>query len=401
MNYEALSIDKLDFDAEIMERPCTAVSGQVLHIIASSGVYGIERMLLALLPELRNKACDVALLCLNEVDTPGAHVGESLSRSGIPVFFAGLESSLNPKNILRLHSTIASCRPRIVHLHGYKATILAGVLSLIRRVPTVATFHTEATRGEVSRYVKIESHILRRLNGVAAVSRPIRDELKSRGVARDRVFLIPNGIPDARGRHGESVARAANLPEHNPLLFTAARLNEGKNIHLLIDVVCRLRKKYPGIGLLVAGDGPFRPQLEERVDRLGVRDAVRFLGFVDGVEEYLAASHCFVLPSRLEGMPISLLEAMSIGTPIVASAVGSIPFMVEHGREAILVRPGDVQHLAQAVEQLLEDPALQNAMVLRARERFVRDYTAEKMAERYVQFYRWAQQVKSNRGSAD
>lgn len=238
----------------------------MLHVIASGGMYGIERMLQALLPALQAQSCKVALACLNDAGTPGGEVGEVLSRLGVPVFYPGLTGRFSVSGLYRLHRTISRCRPRILHLHGYKATILAGALGLARRLATVATYHTQvslvqATKGELSRYVGMENRVIRHLRGIAAVSEPIKRELEGRGVPADRIRVVANGIPDIDDPHGSrsKVVRPAGI---EPLLFTAGRLVDGKNLELLIEVVGRLRSRFPEIGLLIAGEGPLRAQLE-------------------------------------------------------------------------------------------------------------------------------------------
>ena len=357
-----------------------------LHILASGGLYGIERMLLGLLPALQQRGRNVALLCLNESGQPEAAIGESMAQRGVPVYHTALGSRLDLRGILRTHVLIRRLKPRIVHVHGYKATIVGGALSLLNRLPIVGTCHSEALRAHgLATYVSIETPIIRRFVGMVAVSEAIKEELENRRVPSPRIRVIPNGIADSR--NGDAASAASMADGLDPVLAVVGRLVPGKNVQLLIDAIGHLKADFPNIGLLVAGDGPYRRELEARAQRLGLDNAVRFLGFVEDVDQVLAAADAFVLPSDTEGSPISLFEAMSFGLPIIASRVGSVPSVVRHDAEALLVRPGDRYELVSALERVLPDAGLREQLGKSARARFQEEYTADKMAERYDAFY--------------
>ncbi len=361
-------------------------AGLALHILASGGLYGIERMLLGLLPALQQRGRNVALLCLNESGQPEAAIGESMAQRGVPVYRTVLGSRLDLRGILRTHVLIRRLKPRIVHVHGYKATIVGGALSLLNRLPIVGTCHSEALRShDLATYVRIETPIIRRFVGMVAVSEAIKEELENRRVPSPRIRVIPNGIADSR--NGDAASAASMADGLDPVLAVVGRLVPGKNVQLLIDAMGHLKADFPNIGLLVAGDGPYRRELETRAQRLGLDNAVRFLGFVEDVDQVLAAADAFVLPSDTEGSPISLFEAMSFGLPIIASRVGSVPSVVRHDAEALLVRPGDRYELVSALERVLPDAGLREQLGKSARASFREEYTADKMAERYDAFY--------------
>ena len=360
-----------------------------LHLVASGGVYGIERALLNLLPALLRAGRPSELACMSARGTAGARVGELAEDLGVPVSYVAFDGRLSPRGVLRLHRMIASRDPQVVHCHGYKATILAGALCVGQRRAAVATYHGEASKAldlpRHSTYVALETLVLRRLRGVIAVSAPIREELLARRVPDERVVVIPNGItPDSAIR--PQVA-ALVPPQFAPALVMIGRLIREKNVGIAVDVLARLHEHHPTAGLVVAGDGPLRGELEERVRRVGMGDWVRFLGFVENAGGLLSRCDCFLLPSSTEGMPIALLEAMAAGVPIVASGVGGIPAAVRDGAEALLVPPGDGERLFGAVSAVLGNQTLRAALGAGARQRFASEFTAELMANRYAAFY--------------
>lgn len=363
-------------------------SGTVLHVVSSGGLYGLERMLLNLLPELGRQGCPVTLLCL---DGPKTEVGRAAQELGIPTVFVDCARRVTPRGWIDLYRTIGSHRPRLVHAHGYKAIILAGAAALARGVPGVATYHNVAARAaeyskNLSWYFVLETRILRRLRGVVAVSGQIADELKSRRVRERRIRIILNGIAKP-----VSSLSGRPLSDHvKPFricILSISRLSQEKNIHLVLDSVAALRAEFPDIGLIVGGDGPLLSELRARTASLGIQDCVRFLGFVQDVRPLYEACDAFVLASQTEGMPIAVLEAMALRLPIVATRVGGIPLMLDNGTEALLVEPDDYRSLYEALRRLVRDAHLRENIAQAAHARFERDYTAERMAESYIQLY--------------
>ena len=363
-------------------------SDTVLHAISSGGMYGIERMLLNLLPELARQGCPASLLCL---DGPGTEVGRAAEAIGIPTIFVDAAGRVSPRAWFQLFRSIGTMRPRLVHVHGYKASILAGAAALAHRIPVVATYHSVAAEAgqrsrALSRYHAVENFVLRRADGVAAVSEQIAAELQARGVARERIRVIPNGIASP-GLGKSTGSKPTTTEEFRPCILSLSRLVPEKNLHVVIAAIAELKVEFPQIGLILAGDGPLLEQLKRQATDLHLEDSVTFVGFVPNVQPLLSRADVFVLASQTEGMPISVLEAMAQGTPIVASNVGGIPLMAEAEHEALLVEPNDQRRLTEGLRRLIVDEGLRAKLARGARVRFERDYSAARMALGYTRLY--------------
>jgi glycosyltransferase involved in cell wall biosynthesis len=357
----------------------------ILHVVAGGGLYGMERVLLNLLPALRSRGVPVGALCLGRRGDPLAAVGDALEKAAVPVRYARTSPLAGDAS-----RVVADWRPDAVHTHGYKAAVIGGVLAKRLRRPHLATCHAEAgsairhTPGlggaKLQLYVAMESAALRRARVVAAVSAGIRDELLRRGVSPSRVEVLSNGVRP-------SPPLSAIPRRFTPQLVIIGRLVEGKNVHTAIEAVAALRRRFPALGLVAAGTGQLRDALASRAAALGIADAIELAGFVADVGALLAASDCMVMPSASEGMPMAILEAMAARVPIVASRVGAIPEMVRHQEEALLVPPGDAAALAAAVATLLEDPQRARSVAEAAHARYSTEFTDEAMAARYQDWY--------------
>jgi glycosyltransferase involved in cell wall biosynthesis len=198
----------------------------------------------------------------------------------------------------------------------------------------------------------------------------------------ERIRAIPNGVvipppdPTARAR-----VRAEFGLGDDPTLIVVSRLHPDKGIQELLDATDKLRAEVPALRLLVVGDGAHRSPLEEQTRRLGLDDVAVFTGFRTDVTALLRAADVSVLPSHHENMPYSVLEAMAVGLPVVATAVGGVPEVVVDGETGILVPPGDAGPLKEALASLLRDRAAASAMgragLARVRARFTRRHMLE------------------------
>lgn len=225
----------------------------------------------------------------------------------------------------------------------------------------------------------------------ADVERSLRAEL---GSIAGRVVTIPNAV-DADRLRGAAALRsrgdvrsALGLGEATRLLVSAGRMVPQKGQEVLIDALPAVLERHPDSRLVLAGEGPLRGQLEERVRRLCLEQHVDLPGTREDLPALLAAADAFVLPSRWEGLSIVLLEALALGVPTVTTDVPGSGTALLDGQEGWLVQPDDPAALARALVELLDDPRRARARGRAARARVEREHGAEDQARRYLELYR-------------
>jgi glycosyltransferase involved in cell wall biosynthesis len=224
-------------------------------------------------------------------------------------------------------------------------------------------------------------HGIEQVDRLIAVSEGLRRTYSRIGVPSDRITTVVNGVAPLLDRIGRDAARAAlGLDPRQPVVITVGRLTHMKGQWHLVDAVPGLLAGTPDLAVVLIGDGPLRDALEKRAAGLGVGGAVRFPGHRGDARQLLAAADVFVLPSRHEGMPLVVLEAMEAGLPVVGTRVIGTEEVVEDGVTGALVRPGDPADLEAALARSLADPALRRRQGDAGRRRYLACFTRERMA---------------------
>jgi len=275
----------------------------------------------------------------------------------------------------------------VVHTHDVKSDFVGWRWAPRRGIALLATAHGWSRPQDVKlrAYNALDRKVLGRFPLVLAVSETIAAGLRRDGVPRVRV--LPNGVDLDRWKPEAARERPVGLPPHGRLLGMVARLSEDKDFPALVNAFERIADNRGDVHLVVAGDGPGRPRLRERVDRSPHGSRIHLLGRRDDVPALLAAFDVFVLASRAEGMPNAVLEAMAARRPIVASAVGGVGELIRHEREGLLVPVGDPDALAAAVEGLLDDPGRAERLATAARARVEAEFSFAERVRRLEAIY--------------
>jgi glycogen synthase len=231
----------------------------------------------------------------------------------------------------------------------------------------------------------------RRADAVIALTPRLAGLVSDGGVPKDRVHVIPSGVPD--GLFDRPQAEPDGLPPRPRVVFLG-RLHPQKGVDVLVRAVATV----PGVQLVLAGDGPERAALHRLVDRLGVGDRVQFLGFVPRVRvpALLRAADVLALPSRYEELGTVVIEAMRAGVPVVAADTGGVSSTITDGATGLLVPPGQPEALAAGLRRVFNDDGLARRLAAAARCRS-HDYSWEALADRVLGVYR--EVVRGHAGS--
>lgn len=307
----------------------------------------------------------------------------------------GLGRSPSPMDDLvafrRIAQEIRAFRPHIVHTHTAKAGVLGRTAAFACRVPaTVHTFHGHLLEGYFSAnvrraVVRTERTLARRTSRLVAVGAQVRDDLVAAGIGTLSQFaVIPPGVELPLPAPKDQARRLLGLPLHGPVVAFVARLTEVKRPDRFADVALDLAQGVPDVTFAVCGEGRLLGDLRRHLAPLGGQ--VHFLGWRPDVENVYAASDVLLLTSDNEGMPVSLIEAATIGVPAVTTDVGSAKEVVIDGQTGYVTSRA-VADLAGAAARLLGNPTLREEMgeaaAQHARLRFSGDRLVRDMAALY------------------
>lgn len=366
---------------------------RVLHVIDSLRLGGAETLLAALVRELRRSGRSQNAVCVPDcgdadpglVGLVGEHADELLWLPDLPLY--------DPRLYLALGRALTGFRAQVVHSHLSTANVASRAVALPLRRPHLATIHTvPGPSAEDSRLRALadgwSAWLSRRL---VAPSAEVADAYRAAfHLPASRMRVIPNvpaAEPPGEGFDREGLRREIGGEDVEHLVLAVARLQPEKGIDDLVAAAAPLRARLPGLRVAVAGSGPEEEALRARIAVAGLEDAVSLLGTRSDVGALLAAADAFCLPSRHEGLPISLLEAMQAGLPCVATRVGGVPGVLDDGVNGVLVEPSDPETLAAALERVLTDRAEGSAMGAAARELVRERYAAAAAARAYADVY--------------
>jgi glycosyltransferase involved in cell wall biosynthesis len=385
--------------------PTSPVRIRVLRAIARLNVGGPALHVTYLSSGLASRGYDTTLVA-GEI-APGeesmAFVAERAGVEIVPV--RGLSREVSPiRDLLaaiRLAAVIRRVRPQIVHTHTAKAGAVGRAAAVFAGRPrpiVVHTFHGHVLRGyfgPIGSHVfrLIETALARVTDVLVAVSPQVRDELVRLGVAPAEKFTVVRlGIelePRVRCTEDRStVRRRVGIGDERFVVGWFGRMTAVKRTEDLLGALAALRGRGVDALLLLVGDGADRPRLEEEAFRLGLARNCLFLGYQEEVAPWYAACDAVVLTSANEGTPVTIIEALAAGRPVVATSVGGVPDVVAEGVDGFLVEPRDTAALADRLERLAADPALRAAMGGEGRRRALERYAVARLVDDVDALYR-------------
>lgn len=327
----------------------------------------------------------------DEGDMRDLALAKGVSPQVVPELGRELHPVRDLVTLFKLYRLLRRERPHVVHTHTAKAGAVGRLAARLAGVPVVLhTFHGHVFRGYFGPYktrffIALEKFLARRSDRLVTVSQGQRRELADYGIAPlSKIVVVPLGFElepflTVTQQAGARWRREMGLPEGAPLVGIVARLTGVKNHRLFLDVARRVADAMPEAWFAVVGDGELRAELEACAAALGLAERVRFTGWVRDMPPVYAALDVVVITSLNEGTPVTLIEGMAAGRPVVSTAVGGVPDIVADGESGLLAPSGDADGLARAVAALLRDPARRQAMGQAGRESVRQRFSAARL----------------------
>jgi sugar transferase (PEP-CTERM/EpsH1 system associated) len=361
----------------------------VTHVVLSLDVGGLERNVVNQVREGQALGQRVSVVCL---ERPGV-LAPRVEALGGEVVCLDKRPGLRLSLIGKLGRVFRRLRPDIVHTHQIPTLFYSGPAA--RCLGRARVVHTE--HGLPAFESSVRARWLGRLSAACCSRFFCLTQEMARVVGRywiaprRKVRTIRNGIETARygepGGDPAALRRALGIPGGATVIGTVGRLAEIKRYDLLIRSFARLKRECPNAHLLLVGDGPQEPDLRQLVGGLGVGDCVHFAGYRTNVHEYLHAMDCFALTSSSEGTPQAVLEASVARLPVVASRVGGLPEVIDHGRTGVLFPPGDEDALTRELLGVIQDKERAGRLGEAASLRVQSLYGIGRMAREYHDHY--------------
>jgi glycosyltransferase involved in cell wall biosynthesis len=361
---------------------------KVAHIVPMLSPGGAERVAVHIVRGLDRQRYEPVVISFTR--RLGCDLDRLLDEAGVEVRYLGKRPGFDYRMYFRLHPVLRDCQPDIVHTHLHVLRYALPFLLLLKRVSLLHTVHNLAEREIEPRARWIQRYALN--HGVVPVAVAEEVELSLErlyGIQRCRV--ISNGIPTESYASPHTPRREWRTREgfgtDDVLFVCVARFAPQKNHSLLLKAFAQGPASDPKAHLVLVGEGVLREQLEEQAKSLGLAGQVHFLGLRTDIPDVLGAMDVFALSSDWEGNPLSVMEAMASGLPIVTTAAGGVADLVESGKQGLVVPLGDVQGFSGAMISLLRNQEARQRFGLAAARRARQSYDVSTMVRAYEELY--------------
>ena len=360
----------------------------LVHLTASTFFGGPERQMLGLARALAAD-CRTSFILFGENGRSGAFAVEA-NKQGFDVSVLVHDTPRLRRTLGELTETMREQEADVLLCHGYKANLLGRLAAQRCRIPAVAV--SRGWTGESLRvrlYERLDRWNLRWMDRVVCVSEGQAAKVRCAGVGDERLAVIRNAVRADRFPHPHPAKRALleRMFPRRPrrIVAAAGRLSPEKGFSVLLEAAARIDD--PTIGFIHFGNGPLREQTAHRIADLGISDQFVLAGFRSDLDQFMPCFDALALPSFTEGLPNVVLEAFAAGVPVVATAVGGTPEVIEDGLSGYLVPPGKPALLSERIRQVLSDDVTRKAMGEQGRQRVRDEFTFEAQARQYLQLF--------------
>jgi glycosyltransferase involved in cell wall biosynthesis len=337
-----------------------------------------------------------SIMCVSRWPPTGVDAGTTdprarteLDRAGVRFLPLGRRWKIDPMAWARLEGFLRRERVEVLHAHKFGSNVWGTLVGRLARVPVLlAHEHTWSYEGQPLRRLLDRELIARGATRFIAVSREDRRRMiEVERIDPQRTLFIPNGIPALPPPTGHDIRVELGIEPGVPVVGIVGVLRPQKAHQVLLATTSLLTGEWPSLQILIVGDGPERAHLERAAQDLGVGSTVQFLGARGDIVDVLGAIDVAVCCSDFEGSPLAVMEYMDAGLPLVATAVGGVPDLIESGVHGLLVPPRDPLALANAIAELLRDPEKARSLGERARARRRAEFDIDVQVRRIEALY--------------
>jgi glycosyltransferase involved in cell wall biosynthesis len=359
---------------------------QVLHLVNGEHYSGAERVQDLLARQLPRFGCEVGFVCVKPRRFPAARESQQAPLVEMP-----MHGRFDLRVVKQITELVRSDGYEIIHAHTPRTALVGRLAARRAGVPFVYHVHSPAGRDSTRRVLNwinalVEWGAVRDADRLIAVSPSLREYMIGRGVPAECVVCVPNGVP------GSHLTVERQRPSGVWMLGAVALFRPRKGVELLLESLAMLRSRGANVRLRAVGGfetSAYEVSIRQLAERLGLDRAIDWIGFTRNVNRELAKIDVFVLPSLFgEGLPMVVLEAMAAGLPVVASRVEGVPLAVIHRETGLLVEPGSVSQLAQAVEEIITGQVDYTTLSRGARQLHATSFSDTTMAAGVATVYR-------------
>lgn len=351
---------------------------KIIQVMPDFGLAGAETMVENLSCGLAAEGHDVLVVSFFDLHTA---ITDRIENKGIKIEYLGKKRGFDPSIISKMRQIIKNYQPDVIHTHRYVLpyVFLASIGLKVKRVHTV---HSVAQKEQMKAGKIINRALFQHFNVVpVALSEEVQRTIQEvYGLPANKIPVVFNGIDLSRCIVKECYARQKNFT-----VLHIGRFMDVKNHELLMKSFARFKGRHSDARLQLLGDGELKENMMQLAGQLNIADAVEFAGLQSNVYPWLHNADGFILPSKFEGMPMTLIEAMGTGLPIIASDVGGIPDMLTDQKEALLIAPKEEDILA-ALEWIYADEEKRKCLGRNALDKSA-TFSATTMAKKYADIY--------------
>lgn len=360
----------------------------VAHLIGSLSVGGAERNLFYLAPYMAKSRFRYAILCLMR----RGEFASEVEKMGITVVEFGYRRRNTVTTTLRLARFLRKNKVKILHTHLFLPGLIGRIAAWLAGTPVIITHEEGRTLWKKWYHKLFERVAIFKTDLRLAVSQDIAElRIKEEGTPPAKIRILPSGgvepkifdVPES-----VSAGKRSQLGLANQIVVgTIGRLVEAKGLDLLLEAASILKRLDSRVKFVIVGDGPLEEDLRRQIKAKNLDGIVHLLGKRTDIPEILSVIDVYVITSRTEGTPVSLIEAMMAAKPVAATAVGGIPEIISDGVDGILVTPEDAQEIANAILRLIKDADLRRRLGDQARKKAIERYSTKTVIEQTEAIY--------------